>query len=113
MPALIIIFSIAALITALLFLNVSLVIEHNEKTKVFWKVLFFKKRAHMTKEKKLKRSMSKKEAAKIRAELDEKNKKERKKRRDRKLEDNKIITLFFNIFCLFFIPTIYIYYYNI
>ena len=31
----------------------------------------------MTKEKKLKRSMSKKEAAKIRAELDEKKKKER------------------------------------
>ena len=84
MPALIVIFSILALIFFILFLNVSLVIEHKEKTVTHWKVLFFKKKAFYEKPRKLKRSMSKKEAEKIKAQLEKEKKDKQKKDREKR-----------------------------
>ena len=86
---LIIIFSILALIFFILFLNVSLVIEHKEKTVAHWKVLCFKKRAFYDKGRKLKKSMSKKEAEKIKAQLEKEKKDKQKKDREKRQSKGK------------------------
>ena len=85
MPVLIIIFSILALITSILFLRLSLIIEYKENTVAHWKFLFIKKRAFYDKPPKLKKSMSKKEAQKIREEIEKERKKERLKAKRRRM----------------------------
>ena len=70
MPALLIILAIVAFFTFLLFVNISLIVEQKEKTALILKILFFKINLLEKKSKKLKKSMSKKEAQKIKETLE-------------------------------------------
>ena len=87
MPALLIILAIVAFFTFLLFVNVSLIVEQKEKTALILKILFFKINLLEKRSKKLKKSMSKKEAQKIKDKL-EKEKKKKKKKEKREKEES-------------------------
>ena len=75
MPALLIILAIVAFFTFLLFVNISLIVEQKEKTALILKILFFKINLLEKKSKKLKKSMSKKEAQKIKDKLEKEKRK--------------------------------------
>ena len=82
--------AIVALLTLLLFLKISLIIEYGEGALLTLKVLFVKVRLFPKKEKKhRKRSMSAKKAAKIKDKLNRKKAKKREKKAEKKAKKSE------------------------